>query len=198
LGLSHRGTPDVAYAGDNHPGFAVYDSSSGVGWDHWGGTSAGAPQWASLIAIADQARLLSQGKTAFDGARHILPGLYKLPAADFNDIANGGTDWFKAGPGYDLVTGRGTPNADRIVADLVFGGGARPQGDQTVTVSVDKVAYPSGGPSSVTLTPRILIGADDLAAGLSMSSRTFVGLKQAPIQIDITQTTPAQPGGRKI
>ena len=56
---SARATPDVAYDADPYTGFAVYDSvpyEGGSGWSEVGGTSAGAPQWSALLAIADQGR----------------------------------------------------------------------------------------------------------------------------------------------
>ncbi len=47
-----------------------------------------------------------------------LPELYSLPSADFNDITTG-NNGFNAGPGYDLVTGLGTPQAPLVVTGLV-------------------------------------------------------------------------------
>jgi subtilase family serine protease len=49
----NRGTPDVSYDANPTSGVAVYDSYGSGGWAQFGGTSAGAPQWATLIAIAD-------------------------------------------------------------------------------------------------------------------------------------------------
>ena len=57
-------------------------------WGQWGGTSDAAPQWAALIAIADQGRALA-GKASLDGATQTLPMLYALPASDFHDITSG-------------------------------------------------------------------------------------------------------------
>ena len=55
-----RTSPDVAYNADPNTGFYVYDtvpdSNGDTGWFSYGGTSAGAPQWAALIALADQGR----------------------------------------------------------------------------------------------------------------------------------------------
>ena len=54
-----RTTPDVAYDASPSTGFAIYDSVSYAGQSGWfcvGGTSAGAPQWAALAAIANQGR----------------------------------------------------------------------------------------------------------------------------------------------
>ncbi len=47
-----RTNPDVAYAAS---GFATYDTVGGyTGWFNASGTSAGTPQWAALVALADQ------------------------------------------------------------------------------------------------------------------------------------------------
>jgi hypothetical protein len=118
--LDHRGTPDVAYSADPAAGFAVYDSFGDpqAPWSQVGGTSAGAPQWAALIAIANQGRALA-GKGTLDGPTQTLPLIYALPASAFYDITAGGNQNFQAGPGYDLVTGRGSPVADQVVAGLL-------------------------------------------------------------------------------
>ena len=67
-----RATPDVAYDASPSTGFAVYDSvpyeGTTYGWLQVGGTSAGAPQWAALLAIADQGRALS-GQPALDSTQ---------------------------------------------------------------------------------------------------------------------------------
>jgi hypothetical protein len=123
---TQRANPDVAYDASPGSGFAVYASfaeGASTPWVQVGGTSAGAPQWAALIAIADQGRALS-GLGSLDGPTQTLPKLYGLAASDFHDITTGsstGTPNYSAGPGYDLVTGRGSPVANFVVADLVGG-----------------------------------------------------------------------------
>src|SRR5205807_737888 len=107
----NRASPDVAYDANPNTGFAVYDTYGQGGWLQVGGTSASAPQWAALIAIADQGRALA-GLGSLDGFTQTLPKLYQLPAADFHDITSG-SNGFAAGPGYDLVTGRGSPVANK-------------------------------------------------------------------------------------
>jgi hypothetical protein len=75
-----RVVPDVSYDADPSTGFAVYSSvpDQGItGWQEVGGTSAGSPQWAALVSIADQGRAL-QGQSSLDGAGGTLPGLYTL------------------------------------------------------------------------------------------------------------------------
>jgi len=132
LGLVGRGTPDVSYNADPITGFATYSSYAFQGWGQIGGTSAGAPQWAALIAIANQGRKL-KGKAMLSNVQSIV---YKLPATDFHDVVVGNNDLIsqdfpvgsglglgltgnEATEGYDLASGRGTPLANLVVRDLV-------------------------------------------------------------------------------
>jgi subtilase family serine protease len=116
--------PDVSYDADPRSGFAVYDSTQGVGWQTFGGTSAGAPQWAGLIAIADQGRAYN-GLASLDGPDQTIDALYSMPKKAFHDITQG-SNGYPALPGYDLVTGRGSPMAQRVVKYLVAYGNRGP------------------------------------------------------------------------
>ncbi len=129
---TQRTSPDVAYDADSATGFAVYDSyqdSAGTGpWIVTAGTSAGAPQWSALIAIANQGRALA-GEAALDGPSQTMPLIYQMPGSYFHDVLTGsstGNPSYSAGPGYDLVTGRGSPRADKVVSYLV-GSSTSPQ-----------------------------------------------------------------------
>jgi hypothetical protein len=121
---TQRTNPDVAYDSDPNTGFPVYDTFNNpvpAPWSQFGGTSDAAPQWSALIAIADQGRALA-GAPALDGPSQTLPMLYSISTADYHDITTGssnGTPTYFAGPGYDLVTGRGSPRANLIVNDLI-------------------------------------------------------------------------------
>ncbi|MBL8794840.1 MAG: S53 family peptidase [Planctomycetia bacterium] len=116
-----RTNPDVAYNGDPSTGVYVYNSmpykGKVGGWWQMGGTSAGAPQWAALVAIANQGRAL-QGKGSLDGRTQTLPAIYNMSSSNFNDVTKG-SNGYKSAAGYDLATGRGSPIAQRVVADLV-------------------------------------------------------------------------------
>ena len=120
---TYRTNPDVSYDADPNTGFPVYDTLNNppsAPWGQWGGTSDASPQWAALVAIADQGRAV-YGKSSLDGPTQTLPTLYGLPAGDFHDITTGtstGSPNYSAGPGYDLVTGRGTPYANLIIPAL--------------------------------------------------------------------------------
>jgi subtilase family serine protease len=147
FGGSMRSAPDVSYNGNPTSGVYVYDSMPLYGTSGWwqvGGTSAGTPQWAALIAIADQGRAL-QGKGSLDGASQTLPAIYAMSSSDFHDVTKG-SNGFSATVGYDLVTGRGSPVVSKVVADLIR---ATSQGKVTTTAATGIVAL-AGIPASVT------------------------------------------------
>ncbi|HTQ39327.1 MAG TPA: S53 family peptidase [Pirellulales bacterium] len=114
LGISNRGTPDVSYDANPNTGVAVYDSYGSGGWAEYGGTSIGAPQWAGLIALADQGRSLAH-ESSLSNVQDVL---YALPKSDFHDITSG-SDGNSAATGYDLASGLGTPIASSVIRDLV-------------------------------------------------------------------------------
>ena len=115
-----RTTPDVAYNADPNTGFAVFDSTpyqGQSGWFQLGGTSAGAPQWAAIVALANQ----SLAKGSLDGASQVLPRLYSLASSTsassfFHDVTTGNNSRWLVTSGYDGVTGLGSPIASAIVA----------------------------------------------------------------------------------
>jgi kumamolisin len=45
-----------------------------------------------------------------------------VPYAPFHDITLGGNDLYLATPGYDMVTGLGSPNVYNLARDLKSGG----------------------------------------------------------------------------
>ena len=126
--LDVRTVPDVSADANPSTGVAVYDSLSydgSSGWLQFGGTSAAAPQWAGLISIADQGRVLDKLGT-LAGSTNTLPTLYSLQSsastdsADFHDITSGATSFsIAAGTGYDEVTGIGSPKANNLIPALV-------------------------------------------------------------------------------
>jgi len=109
-----RTDPDVAYNANPKDGVYVYFTppSSTGGWYSFGGTSAGAPQWSGLIALANQ------GRGAAGSLTNAQAAVYSLPSTDFHDVTSG-SNGFRAHTGYDLVTGRGTPKANFVVQGLI-------------------------------------------------------------------------------
>ncbi len=128
---TRRANPDVALVSDPATGLAVCDSKAHgakTPWVAYGGTSIAAPQWAGIAAIVAQGRAL-RGAAPLDGRKELLPALYALPSSSFRDIVSGtsnGAPRYAAGPGYDLVTGRGTPMAAALIHDLVAWPGTAP------------------------------------------------------------------------
>ena len=116
-----RTNPDVAANADPNTGVAVYDPfdfGAQTPWDQVGGTSLSSPLWAGMVSIADQGRVLAGGKPL--GSVQTLTDLYNLEniaPGDFHDITQG-NNGFAAGPGYDLVTGIGSPVANLLIPDL--------------------------------------------------------------------------------
>jgi subtilase family serine protease len=119
-----RGIPDVAYDGNPSSGVPAYSSYSCggacyTGWNQWGGTSIGAPQWAALFAIVNSGRVAAGKKTL--NQPQIL--LYPDAEADYHDITSGNNGGCgaqcNAGPGYDFVTGLGSPKANLLIPALI-------------------------------------------------------------------------------
>jgi subtilase family serine protease len=121
----YRGSPDVAYNANPATGYAVYDSIgiNGLsGWFQVGGTSAGTPQWAALVAIANSSRTAIR-KTDLSTTNTPLYSIAKSTPADFHAVTHGtngncGT-LCTASTGYDYLTGLGSPQSGALVAALV-------------------------------------------------------------------------------
>ncbi len=152
-----RGTPDVSIVGGDQTPVAVYNTYDNPPSDPWEGvygTSASSPMWAGIIAIINQGRV-ANGSTTLDGPSQTLPKLYALYnnpttyAADFHDIndPSGGANYYgnKTGPGYDLLTGIGSPIVNKLVPDMV--GSAL----KTTLVATPN-NLPTGGEVTLTLT----------------------------------------------
>ena len=133
---SMRGVPDISYQASSRTGPLVYDTAPGfaqgglscgsanpcsAGWYVVGGTSSSCPQWAALVAIADQ--------IAGHGLGPINAKLYALASGPgygsfFYDVTTGNNQADPSVPGYpattgwDPVTGLGTPNAANLLPAL--------------------------------------------------------------------------------
>jgi subtilase family serine protease len=94
----------------------------------------GAPAWAGIFADADTLRS-SEGLGTLDGYSQTLPALYSVSSNDFNDITTGSNGTYSAGPGYDLVTGLGSPIGNLLVPDLAnYGTSPAPEPSSMVLV----------------------------------------------------------------
>lgn len=91
-----------------------------------GGSSMSAPIWASMMALVNE-EAANEGKPSIG---FLNPALYAIGQSssygnDFHDIIGGSNNCcgqtyaYTAVPGYDLVSGWGTPNGPNLIADLV-------------------------------------------------------------------------------
>jgi subtilase family serine protease len=98
-----RGIPDVAFQASSTTGPLVYDTAPGAGgWFIVGGTSCSSPQFAGIVAIADQ--------IAGHGLGQINPTLYTLAhgpnySSYFFDVNTGNNQTVSTIPGYPATTG---------------------------------------------------------------------------------------------
>jgi subtilase family serine protease len=112
--LTSRGVPDVSYVADPYTGVSVYftDPASNIGgWYIFGGTSAGAPQWAALLAR--RSALGNAGASLFNAVTYAAAK--NSYSTLFRDVSTGSNGYMAKG-GYDLVTGLGSPVANGIAA----------------------------------------------------------------------------------
>jgi subtilase family serine protease len=124
---SGRGVPDVAYnAGVNGGVIAVCSvcNDGTPAFFLFGGTSAGSPQWAALAAIGDQmaGRRLGEINPALyaisNSGKHYGSALHDVTTGS-NDITEIGGSGYNAGKGWDPVTGLGSPNAAKLLPELI-------------------------------------------------------------------------------
>jgi kumamolisin len=110
---NYRGTPDVAFDVDPTSGVAIYTSTpyNGIsGWTTIGGTSLSAPCLAGIIACINERLNKPMTSTA-----EFLTNIYSIGGSVyyencFRDITSGQAGTFSCTPGWDFVTGWGTPN----------------------------------------------------------------------------------------
>lgn len=126
---SFRGIPDVAFVADPLTGVPVVVSAFGETLIiPVGGTSVGSPAWAGIVALADQ--------SAGERLGFLNDDIYRILASDsyakgFHDITTGDNSTtisgnngpvpvpgYPAGPGWDAVTGAGTPKVSSLVSLL--------------------------------------------------------------------------------
>ena len=111
-----RLTPDVSAAADPFTGVRIrFDGQDLVG----AGTSQSAPIWAAMTVLMNQYLIANGGRALGD----INPLLYRVAAGanapGFRDVDLGANAVDVAAPGYDLVTGLGSPNVDALVRDVL-------------------------------------------------------------------------------
>jgi hypothetical protein len=182
---TQRTSPDVAYDANLSTGFSVYDSYGYPGYLQVGGTSAGAPQWAALIAIADQGRstpLSSSG--TLNGLYSLLNSKNQIDTTKLHDITSGSSGKYKAAAGYDLVTGLGSPKANTLVPFL-----------QTVAASVVTPATSSASKPNNAALANVRAKSHDVLADTSAGQQSLtLLLSAAPNYASNLVATPSYAG----
>ena len=116
-----RGVPDVAGEADQSGGWAFVFTGGGKWIRPASGTGAAASLWGGLMALADQ--------DAHRALGFVNPAIYRIARGPryhqaFHDITTGsnvvntppvGMGGYQAGPGWDPVTGWGSPDAQVLV-----------------------------------------------------------------------------------
>jgi len=113
---SRRLSPDVAAVADPFTGVRfIYKQTEMLG----GGTSQAAPIWAALAVLMNQ-YLEDNGGDPLGNAN---PLLYRVAAGSyapgFRQIGGGGNAVDYSQPGYDLVTGLGSPNVYNLARNIL-------------------------------------------------------------------------------
>jgi subtilase family serine protease len=111
-----RNYPDVSSEANTNQ-YSCFDGGCSGGN---GGTSYAAPQWAGIIAMANQQSVAGGGSTL----GFLNPFIYRIGIGsgfdnDFHDIVSGSNGKYTAVTGYDLVTGWGSPNAPNLIDALI-------------------------------------------------------------------------------
>ena len=157
-----RDVPDVSLSASGHDAYFVMTQGKFGGVM---GTSAACPSFAGMVALLNQ-YLLSTGKITKPGLSNINPNLYHLAAVNpgvYHDVTVGtnivpcttgtkdcttGQIGYRAGPGYDLVTGLGSVDAYK----LITGWNATSVTSTTTTVSASPGAITTNSTTTLTAT----------------------------------------------
>ncbi len=135
---STRGVPDVAMDAETPATVVLHGDLTSVK-----GTSVGTPVWAGIASDLDQSTGQSLG--------FLDPALYRILSGpnytvDFHEIESG-SNGYAAGPGWNPVTGIGTPIVSALAHDIsstAFGG--------TAGLATRVTARPATGATPLTVT----------------------------------------------
>jgi hypothetical protein len=175
----YRTTPDIAADADPTTGIALfdpYDFGAETPFAVYGGTSLATPLWAGMVAIANQGRALN-GAPPLTGYSQTLPALYNLPATDYHQITVG-YNGFNAGPGYNLVTGLGSPKANLLIPQLAAYGLAK----QAAVTTEPPASVVAGGSFGLVVSAQDANGNTDLA----YNGTATLSLKNPPAGVQFT------------
>jgi YVTN family beta-propeller protein len=155
-----RDVPDVAAESDPYqqtawpstcPATGGYWIDYALNWSAIGGTSAAAPLWAGIGADLAGKELGSLGL--------ILPELYKLKgSSSYHQITVGnntfnGVTGFDASAGYNLVTGLGTPDESKLLAQFSQALPPTPQPTSFPSPQPHPSQTPASEPTTLAVVP---------------------------------------------
>ena len=193
-----RNVPDVAAEAD----FDNYDCNLGSCQGTWGGTSFAAPRWAGFMALVNQ-----QAATRRENPMGFLnPLLYSIGksaayATTFHDIASGNNDYysntpvfFNAVPGYDLVTGWGSPAGQKLIDALA----PSIQTGFQLSSSPSSLTIPPGASATTTITVNaignfagdVTLSMPSLPPGLTASFSSNPVSKSSVLTVTVGASTP--------
>ena len=194
----NRATPDVSIDGGGISPVYVLISGQG-GWYSVYGTSLSVQLWAGVTALAN----------ALHGAplNGVQSALYADAAgapssapytSNYRDITSGSAGSFSAGPGWDFVTGLGSPLVNALVLSLI----GPPTANFTLSAAPSSQTVTQGNPASytATVTPSngftgsVALSASGLPAGATATfSPTSIagGSGSSTMSVTTSSTTPA-------
>jgi pro-kumamolisin-like protein/carboxypeptidase family protein len=180
------------------------------------GTSAIAPMWAGAWAVGNQIVGQNLG--------HAAPILYRILRSEsgtsytrsFHDVTSGSNGAYTAGPGYDLITGIGTPDWNGLYADLVTlftpsvgdlqgtvtdAANGNPVDGATVTTSgpaARATTTNAGGGYAFTGLPAGTYGVSVTASGFDVATAGGVLITQGGTTTQNFALAPAPPSGCRV
>lgn len=191
----HREDPDVAFDANPSTGVWVTDT-----WDYpnnaavgsVGGTSLGSPSWAGILSLVNQARAVNGLGTLGNAQVAMYTDItdyYSGSNAAFTDITTGKNKVASTGPGWDGVTGFGSPLLPGLINQLdnvaspaaLVGGGVNALGGAgggNLIAGTDLSASTSlvggiSGPTSQAGTPVTMATPLDAAQGVLPSHQAL-------------------------
>ena len=196
--IARHGAPDVSINANPFTGYAVYDSlayQGHRGWQVIGGTSAGAPQWAALIAIANQGRVATAAPARSMASPELCPVFIRSTIRPITATLQRRSHPAEARArtahsGWDAVTGLGTPKADAIANELSQFWIVRTDYEPTVAVTnatTRKTAQPQFEPAHESVARRLNASLPDRAATPSLFSSVHLRSRA----VDSVATRPA-------
>lgn len=192
-----RNLPDVAMEADLDNYYCHLGTCQGGA----GGTSFAAPRWAAFIALVNQ-QATEAGTVPHGGIGFLNPSIYSIGqgasySLDFHDITTGNNDsdnqpiWYNALPGYDLVTGWGSPNGQNLINALA--GALTPGFWISSAPPVLSLNQGTSGTATISVTD-----ADGFASNVSLSISGFPAGSALPAGVTASFNPTSTPGTSEL